>query len=81
MGPNDGYVWILGEGDDQLTLNVTDPAKRPRLLNATNGMGWIEMDVIPNERYNAAIESFKADVELQEYYLSRKVSEVVCRES
>jgi len=71
----DGYVWILGEGGDLLNLTTT-AEKRPRLLNATNGMGWIALEVDPSERYNAALESFKEDPELQEYYLSRKVSTV-----
>lgn len=37
-------------------------------------MGWIELDVEPNDLYNAALDSFKQDEELQQYYLSRKVA-------
>jgi hypothetical protein len=71
MGEN-GYVWILGEGNDgQLNLKTTAD-KRPRLLNATNGMGWIEVEILPNDVYDAALDAFKKDKELQDFYLSKK---------
>ena len=68
-----GYIWILGEGDNHLRYQ-TDAEKRPRLLIATYGMGWIEMDIAENKHYKAALKSFKTDEELQQYYISRKVS-------
>ena len=64
----------IGEGNDgQLNLKTTAD-KRPRLLNATNGMGWIEVEILPNDLYNAALDAFKKDEELQDFYLSKKVA-------
>jgi len=68
----DGYVWILGEGDDNISFKPALEDRESRLRD-TNGIGWIAMDVPHSERYNAILESFKKDEVLQQYYISRKV--------
>lgn len=67
----DGYVWILGEASGNMPMGAQDRESR---LKDVNGIGWMALKLPKNERYNTALESFKQDEALQEYYLFKTVS-------
>ncbi len=73
MGTN--YFWMLGEASDDINLKPSDGDVKSRLKDV-NGMGRVALYALyipASERFNAALDSFRQDKQLQQYYISKTV--------
>jgi hypothetical protein len=70
MGTN--YFWMLGEASDDINLKPSDGDVKSRLKDV-NGMGRVALYIPASERFNAALDSFRQDKQLQQYYISKTV--------
>jgi ABC-type branched-subunit amino acid transport system substrate-binding protein len=68
MGTN--YFWMLGEASDDINLKPSDGDVKSRLKDV-NGMGRVALYIPASERFNAALDSFRQDKQLQQYYISK----------
>lgn len=71
MGRNN-YVWIFGEASPNLNVIPSD-GNVARRLRDLNGMGIVGLYVPPSERFEAVLDSFRQDEELQQYFISKTV--------
>jgi len=63
---------MIGEASDNMNLIPADKDIESRLKDV-NGMGRVGLYIPQSERFNAVLDSFRQDEELQQYYISKTV--------
>lgn len=63
---------MLGEASDNINLRPSDGDVGGRLKDV-NGMGRVALYIPESERFNAVLDSFRQDEQLQQYYISKTV--------
>lgn len=66
------YFWMIGEGSDNMNVKPADGNVESR-IPYVNGMGRVALYIPESERFNAVLDSFRQDEELQQYYISKTV--------
>ena len=69
----DGYVWFVAQGATGVT-ELESTVMPEHAVRALHGFGSVVLHTPESSRYNEALESFKTDKALQQYYISKQVS-------
>ena len=71
MGPD--HVWMWPSGASRGIANLQGTVLPDHALRALNGVGATVLDTPVNTGYNAALQAFQQDKELQQYYIDKQV--------
>lgn len=74
IGP--GYTWLFSESLNRLTGNSFsfDAKNDAAVIKGINGSGVVLLHVPPSDAFDQAIRDFRADKELQDYFVSRHIN-------